>query len=171
MSAERIGFRSGDSAYVVDATWFPVLFTTFYGANNEPVVRHWFDWYHAQCRRADAENIQYVSITDATPSERPPATVRKLIADLTDAGEERWTELCLGAYIVLDSAIVRGALTAVQWLSPRTRRLSPVATLEDAIAESSAAMQRANMVLPPGFGPACYGSPERPAQQGETRYR
>jgi hypothetical protein len=170
MPVDLVGFRDGDCAYVGDIRWFPVMITTFFGESNETQIRHWFDWYHGLFARLPAAGTRYVAITDATRSQRPPPTIRKLIAELTDAFPEPWTEACVATYVVLDSAIVRGALTAMQWLSSRSWRINPVASMADALEQAIAAMTKAGMPIPAGMSPAAYVAPAMPTAQGRTTY-
>lgn len=126
----------GSSLAAVDDTHLPLLITTFRG-NIELDTAKW----HHQATSAVLEyrrshRLPVVYITDSRAMHVPSATVRKYWADIMNENEAIMNAM-LGNFVVLDSAIMRGALTAIEWLTTSTRRIRYVASLEEAVAEGN----------------------------------
>ncbi len=57
----------------------------------------------------------YVLLADATGSGAPTAKQRRMQADLIREHEAGFARYCSGAAFVIESALIRGALTAILW--------------------------------------------------------
>ena len=68
--------------------------------------------------RVFARKEPYTLLVDANQAGVPGADVRKLFADFSARNREHTRRYCRGEAYVMSSALVRGALTAVMWLSP-----------------------------------------------------
>jgi hypothetical protein len=124
---------------------WPVLYVRISGAVTD---RGWRDMYAAYARFY-AKKQRYLCITDATGLRAvPDAQARGLIASLAKVHEPDSKLWIWHSHVVFDSAIVRGALTAITWLAPPVYPISYVATAKDAVARSVSILQEARMQVP-----------------------
>lgn len=135
--------RKGASVTVLDDTYLPVVITTFKGEVDLEMAH----WHEAATARVIQPRIRaglpVVYITDARAMQVPSATVRKYWADLV---EERAAEMTamLATIVILDSPIMRGALTAVQWMVKSSNRIHYVASLHKALVHANACLSQHN---------------------------
>ena len=165
---ELVRVRSGDCAFVADARHFPVLVITWWGAADEALIRRYFEWSDAMLARAAAEDTKLAFISDNRASKRPPAHVRALTAELTDQTGDELSNRSVTTIIVLDSALVRGALTAIQWLSARPWDLTMCGDIETALSKALQLLEAADVPPPPRLDPARYTTPQMPTVDGES---
>lgn len=71
-------------------------------------------WHTAHLRR----RRRFAIVVDATAARSPDAVERRKQAALLREHEALLRQHCAGAAFVISSAIVRGTLTAIQWLQP-----------------------------------------------------
>jgi hypothetical protein len=118
-----------------DARYAPLYITTFRGRIELDAA----EWNAAVARpfleAAVREHRPVFYITDAREMAAPSATVRKYWADQMKT-QRHMTERFLATYIVINSAILRGALTAIQWLVDRPDQLRYVTTFAEAVREA-----------------------------------
>jgi hypothetical protein len=146
---QRIVDESGE--IVMDERWFPVLVVTWLDSPGLDAVRRYFEWNERMIDRVRAGPGAYVNITDSLEAHRPSPRVRALVAELTDAMPDDATELGVGNYVVFGSALIRGALTAMQWLSRDPWNITMVASLRQAIERSLDDLEVADVAPPPGL--------------------
>lgn len=126
-------FVSPKGYIVCNALHWPVVIVTWVGDNDEGAIRAFFEWNDEVVVRA-RERGGYLMISDADGAEGPPVMMRRLVAELTDAIAPDAKELSLGNYIVLSSALLRGALTAMQWISRDKWATKQVGSMQEAIS-------------------------------------
>jgi len=155
-----ITFQDGEAAVVADDRHAPIYMSTWYGAATEQVVVDFF----AYNRRVIDDNMRaqrpFVIITDATDAARPAPKVRSLITEETDGSPDPGA-LMVGNYLVLSNALVRGAFTAMQWLSRRRWPTIVVATPAEALRRALVDLARAG-ARAPSVDPAAYVRPSLP---------
>lgn len=126
----------GGSLAAVDDTHLPVLISTFRGHIELDMAQ----WHHRATsvilRHRHQLGQPIVYITDSRGMHVPSATVRKYWADIMKENEAMMNAM-LGNFVVLDSPIMRGALTAIEWLTTLSRRIHYVATMEQAEVEAN----------------------------------
>jgi hypothetical protein len=121
---------------VFDDRYAPLLIATFFGEMGLDSAE-WFERTHTRAlHRQIALGSKVVSISDATRSERPSPEVRRFWAENTQNSPPAVKAAMLGTFVVIDSAILRGAMTAIGWLSEEARAIEPFRTVDDAIAEA-----------------------------------
>lgn len=121
-------FRDGASAVVVDDDHPNVLVITWVGSATVKTVERFYDWAKVRVAKAQAAKRFLVMINDALDAERPGPEVRAAFARHDLEGD-----VVLASPVVLDSALVRGAMTAIGWMmGDRMKGVSAHATLEDA---------------------------------------
>jgi len=153
-------FRDGQSAILTDDRWAPVYFVTWFGATSEKTATGYFAWNRQVIETAIRTKTPTVLISDATDAERPPPKVRALMAELSDAQPR--AEGLVFSYVVLPNALIRGALTAMQWLTRKPWPIEMVASLPEAIERALAALDGAGARRPAGLDPRGYVRPKRP---------
>jgi hypothetical protein len=149
-----VEFRDGDCAYVGDERHFPLALTTWWGEPTEKMMRSYFAWAAGLIARAAASDLYVIFVSDSRFTTRPPATVRKVAADLANAMPH--SERTLQSFVVLDSALIRGAITALQWLSSRDLNLTMVGTVERAITSALELFATRGITLARSIDPAAY---------------
>lgn len=107
-----------------------------------------FEYYRSLCRR----KIRFVAVSDVRASlSMPDARTRQRFAEeaarfATDAAA--WS---LGASVVVDSPLIRGALTAIEWLYRPARPTRYFSDFNEAIAWAGALLQARNVALTPAI--------------------
>lgn len=117
----------------------PVLLSTFRGELELNAVRQHDEQVAVIIAKALEQRRPVVYVVDARGVAMPSAMVRRYWATQINASRAVLDSM-LGTFIVLDNAIVRGALTAIVWMTDAGKRLSYVPTFE-------VALERANGLL------------------------
>jgi hypothetical protein len=127
---------SGSGLAALDDTHLPILITTFRGH----VTLEMAQWHHGATSlvlgQRHALGLPVVYITDAHAMQVPAATVRKYWADIMKENEVMLNAM-LGNFVVLNSPLMRGALTAIEWVTRLKQRIRYVASLEQAVVEAN----------------------------------
>ena len=115
MSLSRTGLPPSDMASAGDAR---VLVHLLHGLRLYVDVGLVDDFYADLDRFLD-EETPHVLVTDARHiSAAPSVLVRRAIASHNARTEARRSRLTLASFVVIDSPIIRGALTAIRWIDP-----------------------------------------------------
>ena len=157
---------SGNASVIIDDRYLPVLISVWIGQADMENAR----WYNAENRRVMQELVDrgqpYVMISDAAAAERPTPAVRKYFAELADDNVEGSEVLSLANYVVITSAVMRGALTAIGWISERAARINSVGSLQEAIERALMDLDAAGVPRPDGLDPVSYRPPSLPRASG-----
>lgn len=105
-------FMSGGSIEV-DSTSWPVVLVRPRGELTEAHYREMFRAIEALWARKE----KFLTITDTRRSAVGSARERQLIGDWMKAREELTNSYSLGSIIIVSSSIVRGAMTAINWIA------------------------------------------------------
>ena len=114
-------------------------------ADDVPAV---YDYYRSLCRR----RIRFVAVSDVRASQSMPcAKTRQRFAEeaarfATDAAT--WS---LGAIVVVDSPLIRGAMTAIEWLYRPARPTRYFSDFNEAIAWAVDLLQARHIPLTPAI--------------------
>lgn len=156
----------GASAVVVDARSWPIVFTTWFDEPTERLVKSYFENHAKLLERARANREPFVLVTDTFATKQPSAKARKLIADLTNAQPAYATTLIVGSVIVLESAILRGVVTALGWILPRMADSESIATIGAAVDRALQLLDRNGIQRPAGLSAQTYKRPSPHAADG-----
>lgn len=162
VSTDYLTARDGDSGFIGDIRAFPVQITTFFGQTTEALMRHYFAWSYEVTAMAKARGTRYVLISDNSMAIRPEPTVRRVVAELIDSGPPEAATLIAATYVVYESALVRGAVTAIQWLSNRNWNLTTVPSVQHGITAALAKLTAEGIALPVGLSADTYRTPTIP---------
>jgi hypothetical protein len=154
-------WRDGKNSVVIDHRHAPVYITTWFGMGTEKIFRKFFQANRDVVESNVAAQRAFVVISDASDAERPPPAVRSRITEISQDSPDG-KPFMVGNYVVLESALVRGAFTAMQWLSRKKWPSVVVASPHDAIDRALADLARAGVSPPEGLSPRSYTRPERP---------
>jgi hypothetical protein len=127
--------REGSEASF-DARFAPIYVTQFRG-RIQLESAEWLDKVASPIfARALSEGKPAFYIVDARGMQSPPATVRRYWADSIERNRAQLSQM-LGTIVVVDNAILRGALTAINWLTGRGNAISYVTTFTEAVVEGN----------------------------------
>jgi hypothetical protein len=133
---------------------WPLVITTVTGDLDEPKLRRYLDEFTSTVL---GRGQLFASVVDArSVAAAPSARLRKIVSDWELAHGsvgKRWNA---GIAIVTTSALVRGAMTAIHWISPPLVPTTYEAKLESAIAWAWARLKERGVAVTPnaGMGPA-----------------
>lgn len=90
-----------------------------------------FARFHELAERAIQRGTYHASvcITRGTLT----ATERKYVAELTDKVPSAELERTVASYVVIESSMLRGALTALRWLSPKLVMVEHASSIDEAL--------------------------------------
>jgi hypothetical protein len=129
----------------IDESRHPLVLVTFDGALSEPE----FDDYLRSMSRFIDRRTKNVTILDARKAKSPTATQRAKQAAWLKTNRVALQEYSCGSVFVIDSALVRGGLTAILWIAPMPVAHAVVATLEEAERWAFARLRAAGVSPPP----------------------
>ena len=159
-SSTTCRIREGSCTIVLDTQYWPVIITTWFGEANEAAITRFFVENDARVfARAQRERTPVVLISDAAHAERPSAKVRKVLADKTSSQSKDVEDLTLGSIIVVENALIRGAVTAMSWILPRMKDMIVVGDIATAIDRALELLDDRRIVRPPMLSPARYRRP------------
>jgi hypothetical protein len=135
--------QSTRGAIVIDDRYTPLIITTFFGETDLALGR-WFEDVHKKLLLSHgAQGRRILSIADATMAVKPTPDMRRFWAELSDRSTPTMKEATLATFLVVNSALIRGAITAISWMSPSLRDLESFGTVDEAIREAFQRLARA----------------------------
>lgn len=111
---------------------FPILVARWSGDTTSADVDTFFSWLEGHIRRARAGGTRLALINVADTQRSNPEVRRQL----TDRAKSLEGNDDVGTWIVLNNLMVRGILTAIQWMDPSSKRNRVVPTYEQALREA-----------------------------------
>ncbi len=147
MSVGRPGARPGsEDGLVFDDFSFPfVQVTLAAGETTLADIEYLFRRYDAVFARKE----RHVLIVDSTRlTVIPSAQVRQRIKEFEDRTRQLAALKNHGSAIVMSSAIVRGAMTALRWISPAPAPNAYFATVSEAAAWCVRILHKADVAVP-----------------------
>jgi hypothetical protein len=135
--------QSAKGAVVVDDRYSPLIVTTFLG-ETDLTLGKWFEEVHRRLILSQGvQGRRVLSIIDATRSIRPTPDMRRFWAEMSERTTPSMKEATLATFLVVDNALLRGAITAISWMSPSLRDLESFANIEAAMNEAFQRLARA----------------------------
>ncbi len=134
------------SALSFDVQSWPLVVTTIVGDLDEASLREYLDNFLA---KVIGRGEPFASIVDARRMDSAPsAKVRRIIADWEIINGAAGERVNVGIAIVTTSMLVRGAMTAIQWVSPPRVPTTYEATLDAALIWARARLHERGVQLP-----------------------
>jgi hypothetical protein len=123
--------QTDGKSWRVDATRWPVLIITRLSESiDDAELKRSLQACDAM---VDERRTRYSVVLDNRLARNMSPTQRKLIADHMAVREQLTRSLCLGSAFVLDSAVMRGILTAVFWMHKPVVQTKVFAELDGAV--------------------------------------
>ena len=151
--------RFPETVVIHDDRFAPIVITIWSGTASVEVARWHNELQREDVRKAVAKGQRLVSISDATKADRPGPEVRKFWADALAETTPEQEAGTLSTYVVISSAVMRGVMTAIGWLSERARSIKSVPTLADAIRAALEDLDAEGIPRPSGLDPDSYTPP------------
>ena len=125
-----------------DESAWPIVYGRFAGVGTVTGFEAFVSWHTGVMHKAMAQKQRLVVVTDARAVTGTPPDVRAVVGKWISDSPREFEEMTLESVVVLQSALMRGVLTAVGWLSTRKVRLTVFATLPEAWESGVAALKR-----------------------------
>lgn len=157
-----MGFSLSDDrgSVVVDDRHLPLLICTWTGVPNESVLRGYFGQLATTMARAREQGQRVVMVTDARNTGRPPPTVRRVFSELYVRHLERFSDVQLTPnYVAFDSALLRGTITAINWISNNSLDIESTRELRTALEAGLGRLDSYGIARPAGLDPTSYVAP------------
>ncbi len=131
----------------IDMSFMPIFMVVHEGQLTDQE----FADYLAETERSlyGPESRKRVLIQDARNAGQSPPTQRKMQAEWLKKHEARLRNIALGTAFVIDSALVRGILTAILWLQPLPMPHEVCGTIEEALDWADKRLKENNIEAPP----------------------
>ncbi len=143
-----------------DDSHLPLMISTFRGPLDVDAAR-WHDEVSTKVIvRSLAEGRRVLHVVDARDVDVPSAQLRRFWADRISQSVGT-LEAMLGVFVVIDKPILRGVLTAINWLCSDAGRVEYFPTLRDAVTLANVRFNAAGYPLVPLDGDA-YDVPIEP---------
>lgn len=115
-----------------DDNHLPLMISTFRGPLDIDAAR----WHHEVSSKVIAQSLargtRVLHVVDARDVDVPSAQLRKFWAERISQSVST-IESMLGVFVVIDKPILRGVLTAINWICKEARRVEYFPTLGDAL--------------------------------------
>lgn len=156
-----IAMTDRGAAIVIDEAPYPVIVTTWFGEATVPLVDEFHGgWLWPRMAKARATGERLVLLNDTFASERPTPVMRKYLAEKAQQQPKEDREAMVGSVVVIESALVRSALTALGWFVPSLAESEFVGTLEEATKRCLVIVERHGLRTPSDL--RSYRRPARP---------
>ncbi len=135
-----------DSQFVLDDSRFPLIICTLSGAPDDAMFESMFVEFEKTMHRRKP----YVLVTDVRALTKVAnARQRQLMSDRLKAIEEKYGSLRQGSVLILESSLVRGALTALHWIMGRSTQDRIAPNMEAALDEAEKFAAMSGLTIPP----------------------
>jgi hypothetical protein len=131
-------WQSSEGLMVLDTRYPPLMISTFTGTLDLECVRRHDETATRLVLELATGGKKPICIIDARRVNPPGPQVRKYWASRIDSHS---IQLLLATFVVIDSPILRGVLTAIEWLSRSPRRVEWFPTLQEAISVANARLR------------------------------
>jgi len=143
-----VRFVDGSATIVIDDSVAPLLIATSSGVSTERITREMFDWLREFATAVHRRGSRYAVIVDARAAGRPSALVRAMVATLTDDLRKATPGAELATFFVAENPLIRGALTAIMWVSRSAWRPILVGSVEEAVRMAIERLRQAGIDMP-----------------------
>lgn len=117
---------------IVDTSFEPILLLRMSGVITLDDVETLQRESTPMLQRLTHERRRSMTVSDSREVSKVDVTVRKAFAEFSNSQDPAIQENVLVSIVITDSVILRAALTAVTWLSPRMRSTRAVSDFEGA---------------------------------------
>jgi hypothetical protein len=134
----------GDSEYVVDTGHMPLLITTWFGSPTLGLAENYSKWFASFVERSRASGRKFVILDDASRAGRPAPPVRGCLAKIQCP-----SDVVIDRIVVVDTAAIRGAITALSWSTGNPIKTTPA--IDVGVRDCLALLDEAGVAQPREF--------------------
>jgi hypothetical protein len=142
--SDRIHERDGTLGYVINLQHVPIIVQTWFGAPSVALVDRYLAWLEGFVSAARAGGRRVVLLHDATRAGTPSSEARKRMTLASSS-----SDVIIDRVIVLDSPMVRGAVSALSWISGSQYRTAR--SLEEGLDICHSLLERERINPPDAF--------------------
>ena len=129
MGRPEIGAQPTDVNIEFDVSMWPLVLVTMPSIIDIPDI----DYLQESYEHVFAASTRHALIVDTTTIEKiPDATLRRRMKEFEDGRRPIIREKNIGSAIVLSNSLVRGAYTALRWISPQPAPNKAFSNVRDA---------------------------------------
>jgi hypothetical protein len=110
----------GDSEFVIDTSHLPLLITTWFGSPTLGLIEVYSEWLARFVEKSRSSGSKFVILDDAIRAGRPAPPVRGLLAKVQCP-----IDVVVDRVVVVDTAAIRGAITALSWITGNPIKTTP----------------------------------------------
>ena len=131
------------SKLILDDGLGPLLIATWIGPATLELVHHLHSWLDEEIASAQRRGTKLLLVNDGTYAGRPSAEVRR-------AFTERMTgfETIVQTIAVIDNPLVRGAMTAIRWVTGDSFDVLSCKTMPEAMAAARTSAAKHGIEIP-----------------------
>ena len=130
----------------VNTEHYPFVLSSYRGDSfPEEMLAAMFEQTAKIARTAIADGSHHVVVTLGGANMN--AAQRKIVADLLADFPQKYLERSVGSFVIVPSALVRGAMTALRWISPKLVMVESVATIEEAMRQGTARLRERGIAV------------------------
>lgn len=144
----------GDVEVIIDRRHDPVIVTTWMAAGTIGIAEQYVPWMQALIAEGREHGKRFVMISDARSPDRPDPVARRRFAEV-----ENPPDVILASIVVVRSAAVRGALTAIRWMMRNAIDFECVADLAGGFELGRQRLREHGLAWPDSLTPASYRVP------------
>ena len=134
----------GESEFVIDTSHLPLLITTWFGSPTVGLVEAYTEWFVRFVDRSRTAGNKFVILDDALRAGRPAPPVRGLLAKIQCP-----SEVVVDRVVAVDTAAIRGALTAMSWITGNP--IKTTLTIDEGVRECLACLDGSGVTRPREF--------------------
>jgi hypothetical protein len=124
----------------VNTDHYPFVLSSYRGESfPEAMLAEMFEQTGKIAQKAIADGSHHVAVTLGGANMN--AAQRKIVADLLVDFPAAYMERVVGSFVIVPSALVRGAMTALRWIAPKLVMVESVATIEEALRKGTARLR------------------------------
>ncbi len=143
-----------------ETRWFPLVLQRWPAEVTDADLDEFFRALDEIARRAQRQHVHYAVVVWGRSTDIDAAR-RRRIARWVRAQPPELRERNIGSFLVLSSAMQRGAVTALRWILPELQDVHAFSTIVDAVKAALSALRTKNLGAPVNveevvrsFGPA-----------------
>lgn len=134
----------GESEFFIDTSHLPLLITTWFGSPTIGLVEVYSEWLVRFVERSRKDGRKFVILDDAIRAGRPAPPVRALLAKIQCPAD-----VVIDRVVVVDTAAIRGALTALSWITGNPIKTTPA--IDQGVRDCLARLDESGVARPPKF--------------------
>jgi hypothetical protein len=131
----------------LETRWFPLILQRWPADITDPDLDEFFRALDDIARRAQRQQLHYAVVVWGRSTDID-ASRRRRIARWVRAQPPELRERNVGSFLVLSSAMQRGAVTALRWILPELQDVHAFSTIGDAAKAALSALRTKNLSAP-----------------------